>query len=53
LPPGGLQNKDWLKAAAEKGISQRTYFRLKKTLEQTDKVIQSKATQLWEPINKG
>jgi hypothetical protein len=52
LPPGGLLQKDWIEAAENEGISRRTFFRLKKQLEQQDKVIQERVTLLWKPVKK-
>lgn len=52
LPPSGLLTKDWIEAADSEGISRRTFFRLKKALEQQDRVIQERVTLLWKPLNK-
>jgi len=53
LPPSGSLNKDWLDTADGEGISRRTFFRLKKTLEQQDRIAQDPVTLLWRPLNKG
>ena len=50
LPPGGSLAKAWISDAESDGISRRTFFRLKKSLEQADKVIQDRVTLLWKPV---
>jgi hypothetical protein len=51
LPGQGLTNKDWRAAAEDQGIKERTFFRLKKTLETTGRILDSKVTGRWMPIN--
>lgn len=50
LPPSGMVNKDWEQAAEGEGIKGRTFYRLRKTLEQDDRVIREKVSQLWKPV---
>jgi len=50
LPAGGLDTAAWLAAAESEGISRRTFFRLRKTLLDAEKVLESKATGRWMPI---
>lgn len=50
LPESGLTNANWQAVANEEGISKRTFFRLRKTLEKTEKILQSKANGKWMPI---
>lgn len=52
LPPGGLENKAWIKTADENGISKRTFFRLRKALEKAGKIHPSTVTGTWQPILK-
>jgi hypothetical protein len=52
LPPGGLENKAWIKIADENGISKRTFFRLRKALEKAGKIHPSAVTGTWQPILK-
>jgi len=52
LPPGGLENKAWLKRADEKGISRRTFYRLRDDLEKGGKILESVASGTWQPILK-
>jgi hypothetical protein len=52
LPPGGLENKAWIKTADENGISKRTFFRLRKALEKAGKIHPSTVTGKWQPILK-
>lgn len=49
LPPVGLKNAIWVACASGKGISRRTFFRLRKMLEQTGKVERCPVTNQWEP----
>ncbi len=51
LPASGLLAKDWIDTAHGEGISRATFFRLKKTLEQQDRVIQDRVRLLWKPVN--
>lgn len=51
LPAAGLENKEWLKAADEEnGIGERTFYRLRKELETSGKIIKSKVTGKWTPV---
>jgi hypothetical protein len=50
LPADGLTNADFLDAAKEQGISERSYYRLKKELETAGKIMLSKVTGKWTPI---
>jgi AAA domain/VirE N-terminal domain/Primase C terminal 1 (PriCT-1) len=49
LPPDGLDNKAWLEAARAKTISERTFYRLRRDLENTDKILESVAAGKWLP----
>jgi hypothetical protein len=51
LPADGLTHADFLAAADEDGISKRTFYRLRKTLEKTEKIMLSKVTGKWTPIS--
>ncbi len=51
LPPDGLANKDWLEVAEEDGISKRTFYRLRKDLENGGKVLNSTPAGKWLPIH--
>jgi hypothetical protein len=51
LPAGGLATTAWqTKAEKESGISRRTFYRLKKALETSSRVLQSKINDKWQPI---
>lgn len=50
LPESGLTTGDWRVAADEDGITERTFFRLRKSLEKAAKIIKSKANGRWMPI---
>lgn len=50
LEPRSLVNKDWIAAADDEGISRRTFFRLKKALEQENRVSQDPVTLKWRPV---
>jgi hypothetical protein len=50
LPADGLANPDFLTAAKEQGISERSYYRLKRELEKGEKILLSKVTGKWTPI---
>jgi len=52
LPPDGMLQKDWIKAALNDGMSRATFFRLKKALEQQETILQETVSQLWKPLNK-
>ena len=47
LPQEGLSTSEWLKAAAAKNISERTYYRLRNALENSGKVLGSVAGGRW------
>ena len=51
LPPAGLTHRDWLDSAAAKGISERTFFRLRDDLENAGKILESVAAGKWLPIS--
>lgn len=51
LPAEGLANPDFVQAAKENGISERTFYRLKKELEKSEKILLSKVTGKWMPIS--
>ena len=51
LPADGLTHADFLAAADKDGISKRTFYRLRKTLEKTGKIMLSKVTEKWTPIS--
>jgi len=51
LPADGLTNADFLAAADKDGISNRTFYRLRKALEKAGKVMLSKASGKWTPIS--
>jgi hypothetical protein len=50
LPPNGLANKDWLELADENGIAKRTFYRLRKDLEDGGKALNSITAGKWLPI---
>jgi hypothetical protein len=51
LPDGGLNNKDWkAKARDEHGISERTFYRLRKSLLRAKKILDSKVNDRWMPV---
>ena len=52
LPAGGLENKAWQDVADKKAISRRTFFRLRKSLENDGKILNSIASGKWQPILK-
>jgi hypothetical protein len=53
LPSGGLITNEWqTRAEAERGISRRTFYRLKKCLETNGRVVQSKINDKWQPITR-
>ena len=51
LPADGLTNPDFLAVAKEQRISERNYYRLKKELENTGKILLSKISGKWTPIS--
>lgn len=50
LPETGLSNPDFVKIASENGISERSFYRLKKALENDSKILLSKINGKWMPI---
>jgi hypothetical protein len=50
LPDGGLSNADWLAKAEAQGISRRTFFRLRKALENAARIHLSPISEYWQPI---
>jgi len=53
LPPEGLASSDWAKLAkSESGVSERWFFKLRKQLENADRIVKSKVTGRWQPILK-
>ena len=51
LPAGGLENKAWKDIAEEeRGMSERTFFRLRKVLETGRKIHRSAMSGKWQPI---
>jgi hypothetical protein len=50
LPADGLTQADFLAAADEDGISKRTFYRLRKSLENSGKIILSKVNAKWTPV---
>ena len=51
LPESGLTQSDWLKAAQEKGVSERTFFRLKSALKREGKTLESRISGKWVKIS--
>ena len=51
LPADGLTNAAFLAAADEDGISKRTFYRLRKSLEKAGRIMLSKVTGKWTPIS--
>jgi hypothetical protein len=51
LPAAGLTNADFLAAASQVGIKERSFYRLKSELESTGKIMFSKATDKWMPVS--
>jgi len=52
LPADGLENKAWIEIADGKGISRRTYFRLRASLEKRGQIIESAVNGRWLPIQQ-
>ncbi len=51
LPAKGLKNKDWIKAAREEhGMSERTFYRLRRELLAGGRVLKSKVGGKWQPV---
>ncbi|HUZ07308.1 MAG TPA: AAA family ATPase, partial [Candidatus Paceibacterota bacterium] len=51
LPADGLTNAEFLKAADEDGISKRTFYRLRKSLEKSGRILLSKVSAKWTPVS--
>jgi len=51
LPAEGLSNPDFVATAEEDGISKRTFYRLRKSLEKAQKIMLSKVNGKWMPIS--
>jgi len=51
LPGKGFTNGDFLAAAKEQGIPERSFYRLKKELENDGKILLSKVTGKWTPTS--
>ncbi len=51
LPEAGLSNPEFSKLASENGISERSFYRLKKSLENDGKILLSKVNGKWMPIS--
>jgi hypothetical protein len=53
LPPDGLATGDWLaKGERELGISERNFHRLRAALVKASRVMKTKATGRYQPVNK-
>lgn len=53
LPLDGLKTTEWKNIAKEEcGISERSFYRLKRSLESQTKVLKSKINQKWQPITQ-
>jgi hypothetical protein len=53
LPEAGLTNQMWEETALKtKGISRRTFFRLKAELKSADAIIFSRINEHWKPVKK-
>jgi hypothetical protein len=53
LPEKGSTNQQWIKDAEEqRGISKRTFYRLRGQLEKGDQALLSKVNDLWMPVKK-
>ncbi len=50
LPDDGCENKEWLRVAGESGISQATFYRLRRMLVSNGKVIESKVNGKWVKV---
>lgn len=51
LPPEGLTRKNWLDLALEKGVSERTFDRLKNQLKNDGKILLSAVSGKYTPIS--
>lgn len=51
LPDEGLTNSEFLATAEGDGISNRTFYRLRKQLEKAGKILLSRVTGKWTPIS--
>ena len=49
LSPDGLTNAEWLAAAKKNGIGKSSYYELRRSLKQADKVFDSVAAGKWVP----
>ncbi len=49
LQPDGLTNAEWLAAAKKNGIGKSSYYELRRSLKQSDKVFDSVAAGKWVP----
>jgi len=51
LPADGLANVEFVAAADGDGISKRTFYRLRKSLEKAGKIMFDKASGKWTPVS--
>jgi hypothetical protein len=51
LAADGLTNAEFLNAADADGISKRTFYRLRKSLEKAGRIMLSKVSGKWTPIS--
>ena len=53
LPPEGLKASEWFKASQEEyGISKSTWNRIRRSLAKQKRVLRSKITGNWQPVQK-
>lgn len=53
LPPSGLSSTEWQKLAKDEcGISPRSFFRERKSLEASGRILKSEINGKWQPIKK-
>lgn len=53
LPAEGLTSTEWKQAAKEEhGVSERSFFRERKALEKAGRILKSKVSGKWQPVNK-
>jgi hypothetical protein len=53
LPGEGLTSMEWQKCAKEEcGVSERSFFRERKLLEKAGRILKSKVSSKWQPIQK-
>lgn len=51
LPESGLKTEEWMDACRDQnGITERTFYRLKKELSDSEKILLSKIDGKWKPI---